>query len=399
MIIRTILFIFYLLHLDFLIRNLIFDTNSATFFGYELLFDFSKDDVVIAIFISVLFILSFYMGFKSSYFLSFHRKTNSQILNISSTRFFVGLFEVTLLIPIIYILSSIIQNGLDYGRLTSNRAVSGFFLELRIIPLILLSYIILNFSLTEVIKKRIFRRSIILLGIYFCLLILYQVRSLIFELAIIFLFRFIKINNDRFSLRYLWIIPFCIVIPNIIVLHRLGYPPFNLIDLLSFEYSIILNKFLITAVNSRELFHNQISNLDQLLLLIPSPLRALFDLDATQNAFFNDFSSFSGVSGGGFSLLAQLFTSYGYLSMGIMFVLGIFLGHFRLKMLKTNFSLIYSITPLLYGAFILSLRNDFMVFVKYSIQLLILASIFQLINNSFRKFKSHENFTYRSIDS
>jgi hypothetical protein len=382
---RFIFFLFYILHLDFLLKNLLFGKTSSQFFGTEIKFDFNKSDVQEALVISAGFILAIIFGisiFKV-------RKVNCVPAffnaNTASLRFYVGLFELSILIPIGFIAYSLIVNGLDYGKLTYSRSLNTFVLELRIIPLILLSYFILNFPISWF-RGRLFRRVSMLFLLYLTLIIFYQVRSLIFEVGIIFFFLLIKKNKDKFKFYHLTYIPFLLVIPNLVILHRLNYPAFDFIDLFSIEYSIVLNKFLISAINSRDYFFHDVSNLNQLLLLIPSPIRAFLEIDATQNNLFSQFSDYSGVSGGGFSLLSQVYLSFGLFGFFIFFLIGVLLGYFRKKFLESKSVILYSCTPLLFGSFFLAFRNDLMVFVKYSIQLIIISYFFQLIDRSFQRY-------------
>ena len=90
--------------------------------------------------------------------------------------------------------------------------------------------------------------------------------------------------------------------------------------------------------------------------------------------YFSTLTDLSGVNGGGFSLLAQFYTDFGWWTLLVMFILGAFIGRKIGNAGHVGFvSIRNSVGPLIFAAFLLSLRNDFAVFLKYTIQVLIIS--------------------------
>ena len=164
---------------------------------------------------------------------------------------------------------------------------------------------------------------------------------------------------------------------------------------------MILVNFLGAAIYS-ELKHEYIfSFIPQLMLIIPSPLRNLLGYGVSDTSFQDELSVVAQITGGGFSLVAQFYTDFGWGSSILFFIFGLVFGRLNKLILRQSYISIYTaVTPLLFAAFILSLRNDFGVFLKYSLQLFVVALILALIGKlGIKKGRPNIGTPNKSIDS
>jgi hypothetical protein len=113
-----------------------------------------------------------------------------------------------------------------------------------------------------------------------------------------------------------------------------------------------------------------------LKLIIPSFLRNTLGIE-THKEILAYTALDAGSSGGGFSLLAELYMNFGYCSCIFFVFAGMMLSYFNNRIFyKKEVSLLYSIGPLVYAYFILAFRNDLAVFIKQVVQLFIIVFFF-----------------------
>ena len=379
----------YIVHFHFLLKNIFWDVDEATYFMFTKKYEFSKSVAIT----SFIFLISCTFAFLLGYYFSF-KKEKSVIKIENSLKFELFFLNIMLNLLLVYMLVAFTVTNFNYGLMSQFREKYNFFFELRMLPLIVFSYILHNVELKNILRDKKFKSLRISLFFYIIALTLFQVRSPIFEIFFIIMFSHLMWNGDKFKFKYLFILLIATILPNIIILGRIGFPDdFNmLIDgIFSIEYSIMLNQFLGTAITSSESLRDGLSFLPQIALLIPSPIRDIFNISATNNDFFLNVSDYAGLHGGGFSLFAQNYLDFGWYSIIVFFILGLFIGKLNKGASRVgNVSFVYSVAPLIFALFILSIRNDLGVFIKYSIQALIIAFCFQLFFNSFKK-QNHQN--------
>ncbi len=193
-------------------------------------------------------------------------------------------------------------------------------------------------------------------------------------------------HGDKIKISYICFVSLLLVTPNIIILGRLGIPESSeeLIDgLFSIEYTVMLNKFLGAAIETGFEPTNGLSFLPQLALFIPSPIRTLLGIPTPSTEYLDELSSLAEVTGGGFSLLAQFYTDFGWFSPLIFVFLGLLIGTMNYKASKiSSVSIFYACAPALFAMFLLTFRNDFGVFLKYCFQLFLVAGLLNLLINS-----------------
>ena len=143
---------------------------------------------------------------------------------------------------------------------------------------------------------------------------------------------------------------------------------------------MILDKFLGAAIDTGYQAKEALSFLPQLGLIIPSPIRNLLEIQATNTDYIEDLSEAAEVYGGGFSLVAQMYTDFGWFSPLVFGLLGLLIGRVNYQASKVGrVKLLYATAPLLYSIFILTFRNDFGVFLKYTIQLFMMAVVLNFL--------------------
>jgi hypothetical protein len=156
----------------------------------------------------------------------------------------------------------------------------------------------------------------------------------------------------------------------------------NFGELFKFEYLILINNILAASIEYAGMSHEaNLEFFNQLWLVIPSPIRGLLNINATNNQFYEGIAASGGVTSGGFSLIGQLYVYFGYLfivPMGLLFIhlRFCYLNFFYLKP-KTNFHQIAF--PLVLSILVLGLRNDFGVVLKQIVQLFLVCSLLNLL--------------------
>jgi oligosaccharide repeat unit polymerase len=347
-------------------------------------YDFSKNIALTSFIFILCCLFSFLLGYSI-----FFKKLKTISINRNINRYEIIFLCLMFNSLVIYILIAGFVTGFNYGLMTQFREKYNFFFELRMLPLIIFSHILHNVSIQKIIRESKFKSLRFSLIFYIIALVLFQVRSPIFEIVFVIVFSHLMWTGDRFKLKYLVILFIATIVPNIIILGRIGIPEnFDVLieGLFSIEYSIMLNQLLGTAITSSENLHQGLSFLPQLSLIIPSPIRYLFNINATNNDFFLNVSDYAGIHGGGFSLFAQTYLDFGWYSIIVFFFLGLFIGKLNKGASRVGgVSFVYSVAPLIFALFILTIRNDLGVFIKYSFQALIIAFCLELFFNLFKK--------------
>jgi len=385
MLLFFVLFIFFILHIQFLLQNIFLGLDEQTFFGFTIKYGYDHGIAIQSLLFSLACALCFSVGY-----ILFYRKQRRRVtedikcdVNFQFRRGELLLANIMGTSMIVYMIVVIAMGDFDYSGMVAIRESNGFIFELRMIYLLLLSHILLNIRLKQLIELRELKATRLIVIIYFICTLFFQARSAVFEVVAIFMFTQLMWKRDKIKLRYIFIVAVMLLVPNIIVMGRLGIPdsPMALINgLFSFEYSIEINNFLSAAIVAGSDILHGISFMPSLELLIPSPLRDYFGLEVVKSGYYSILSADADVSGGGFSLLAEMFSNFGWMSLLVFWLLGVFFGYFNSRAAKVgNVVITSAVAPLLYGSFILAFRNDFGVFLKYSIQLIVISWILRLL--------------------
>ncbi len=374
MLLFFVIFIFCILHVQFLLRNIFFGLDELTYFNFTIKYGFTREVAIQSLLFSIACAVSFAIGYKI-----FNRKRKSipadtmRYINFKFPNGELLLVKVMGIMMITYMLAVIGLANFDYTSMTQLRESNGFIFELRMIFLLLVSHILLNLPLRQVFLERKLKTVRWIVIIYFLCTILFQARSAVFELIAIIAFCHLMWEGDKVKIKYVVIVFCMMLVPNLIMLGRLGIPE-NTQDLIaglfSFEYSVLINKYLSEAISAGSNLRGEVTFLSSLMLLIPSPLRDLFGLVVVKSAYYVDLSTAIEAFGGGFSMLAEMYSNFGWLAVVVFGLLGSLIGHLNSRAARVGFvSISYALAPLCYIAFILSFRNDFGVFIKYILQL------------------------------
>ena len=383
MILFFIIFCIYLLHIQFLIQNIFFGLDEVSFFGYSIKYQFDVSIAQESLLYSALCLVAFVVGYKIFY--RVRSKSAAPLalsVDLSGCKNEIRWLNFFGIVVTSYMVIVIVMTGGVYSSMTLIRASSGFILELRMFYLLLLTHVMLNVPLNQFLSDRAFRITRLTLLAYVVAVVLFQARSNLFEVATVLLIPWLIWNGDKIKFKYLGFLFFAMFIPNIIVLGRIGLEGdfWTIADqVFSFEYTMLLSKFLGAAIaNPAEM--DGLSFVSQLVLLVPSPLRDLFDFAPISYEFFNLLSEEAGVSGGGFSLFAQLYSDFRWFGPIVLLLFGCLIGRaIGQGRFPGRVSILSSVGPLLYGGFLMAIRNDFGVLIKYSIQLFIVAFVLHYI--------------------
>lgn len=385
MLLLFIIFVFYICHIHFLLKFLFLGVSEATFFYQTTVYQYNEDVALTSLYIVLSSLVFFIIGYKTYY----RKKRVSVIYNSITLDFKIFKSEIFVMnffaiLVSTYMLSIYILGDGIYGKMVPIKADTRYLLELRIFYLILLSHLFFNISFKNFFfsRKLIFTRIIFLS--YIIVIILFQARSLLFEILCVCLIPILLRNGDKIRLKYCIILVVCsIFIPNILILYRTN---FNLYDtslfniLTSIEYSIILNKYLGSAITFGNL-NQDIYSFFRLYVIIPGPLRNYFELNFNHQDMLQIVEN-SGVKGGSFSIIAQIYVAIGWWILLYFFIIGLLLGNYFKKGRNIGYIPIHhAISPLIFSAFILSIRNDIGPFLK-SILYIILFSL--LLSGLFR---------------
>ena len=383
MLLFFVLFIFFVFHIQFLLKNIFWGVEDAKFFMFVMHYPFSHQVAIQSLWFVLACAGGFWIGYKLAY--RFERKSDllDPTFDWRKWRYELRIFNIMGILMISYIGIVGAISGFSYGPMTMIKESYGFVFELRMVYLLLLAHLLFNITWREFLKKPELKWSRIILVFYFIGLLLFQARSAIFELAVCVLIPLLMWAGDKVRVKYILIILAMLIIPNIIVLGRIGIPddPYELIDgLFSLEYTMILDKFLGAAIDTGFRAKEALSFLPQIGLILPSPIRNMLGIQATNTDFILELSESAEVFGGGFSLVAQMYSDFGWFAPIVFCLLGLFIGRMNYQATKVGqVKLIYATAPLLYSMFILTFRNDFGVFIKYTIQLYVVAAILNFL--------------------
>ena len=382
MLLFFILFIFFILHVQFLLRNILFGTDQATFFYFNISYLFDQATSQKAL----LFTLACAASFAVGYLLLYRRRKLSTVnmsaeVNLKSCRGELYTLNFAGLVQVVYGVIQLLNSGFSYNVMAEAKMDFGIVFELRIFFLILLAHLLLNVPWIQVIKRRELRLTRWVVIAYFIITLLGQARSGLFEIAAIILVTQLMWIGDKVKFKYVLFVVGALLVPNLIVLGRLGAIDDLglLIDgLFSFEYSILFNNMLSAAIDSGGITNGSLSFVPSLLLIVPSFVRAMFGLEVVKSSYYVDLSAAADVRGGGFSLLAEMFSNFGWFAPLVFGAIGILLGRAFSRAARVGGVDFFGATaPLLYVAFVLAFRNDFGVFLKYVVQLYLIALFFR----------------------
>jgi len=362
------------------LRNILFGVDEANFFMFLMKYPFSREIATQSLWFVLACAAGFLLGYKLAYRSgSKGAEDDALLFNPQKWRHELHALNLMGVVAISYMAVVGGVTGFSYGPMTQLRESYGFIFELRMVYLLLLSHLLLNIHWRSFLGRLELRMTRVILVLYLIGLLLFQARSAIFEVGVCIIIPLLMWAGDRVRVVYVAALCGLLILPNIIVLGRMGIPDNTnelLEGLFSIEYTIILNKFLGAAIEYGFEADTGLSFFPQFALIIPSPLRDLFGIQAINTDYILELSDLADVHGGGFSLVAQMYTDFGLSAPLVFFLLGILIGGMNFKAANVGrVKLIYATAPLLYSIFVLSLRNDFGVFLKYTIQLFIVAVV------------------------
>ena len=379
MLLFFVLFIFFVFHIQFLLKNIFLGVEDANFFMFVMHYPFDRQIAIQSLWFVLACAGGFWVGYKLVYRSDHRSGLSDKNFDFRKWRNELRVLNFMGIVMIFYIGILGGVTGFSYGPMTMLRESYGFIFELRMVFLLLLSHLLLNISWREFLKKPELKMSRTILAAYFFGLLIFQARSAIFELGVCILIPLLMWAGDKVRVKYVLTLLVLLIVPNIIVLGRMGVPedPYELLDeLFSIEYTMILDKFLGAAIETGFRAKEALSFLPQIGLILPSPLRNLLGVQATNTDFIMELSESAEVYGGGFSFVAQMYSDFGWFAPMVFCLLGLLIGRMNYQASKVGrVKLIYATAPLLYSIFILTFRNDFGVFLKYTIQLFVVAAI------------------------
>jgi hypothetical protein len=384
MLLIIILVIFTLLHIQFFVRNILFGLEEANFFTFTIRYLFDKDLALVSLYFAFAcgsaFALCYLMGHRLG-------KIGARRWSLPplSRDYELPMWPLVAsgLVQVVATSFIIFQSGFVYQLIAEQVEQAGFVLELRVVFLLLLSHLLLNVRIGEVMRSPRFKAARTIIYAYIVVLLLMQARSRIFEVAAVIAYTQLMWQGDKPRLKYFVFLGFALIAPNIIVLGRLGWPQdfSSLVDgVFSFEYAILFNNLLSAAIYTGYSVDQPYTFSSSMGLLLPSPIRSLFDVNVVKSDYYLDLSEAANIRNGGFALLAELFTNFGWSSIWVFGGLGGLIGFLNARALRVGLaSLMTCVAPLFYIAFILAFRNDLGVFLKYVIQLIFIAWMMSLM--------------------
>lgn len=376
MLLFLILAMFFILHAQFLLRNIFFGTYDSTFFQFTQPYLFDRHIATMSLLFVLLCAGAFQFGYKYAYKAYIQPQSVGQTLddNIRAIVRICLFFGVTQALAN-FGLAAI--SGFSYQRIAETLEASAFVFELRIVFLLCFAYITLNVPfriLWSDHKYRLLRAVVIF---YTLSLLVVQSRSRVFELAAVPIFAHLMWNGDRVRWRYVGVLVLALIAPNLIVLGRLGIPssPGALISgLFSIEYSVLLDNFLGGAIEGRYVVQEHLTFLKSLWLVIPSPIRSLLGIEVIKSDAYIALSRIADVRNGGYSMLAEMYQNFGWYAVAVFGLMGFFLGALNRRASSVgNVPIVAATAPLIYAAFIIAFRNDFGVFLKFIVQVFLVA--------------------------
>lgn len=377
MLIFFMLFVVFMLHINFLLQNIFLGQEGAQFFDQAMTYNFDAATSILALQFVALCMFGFYLGYKIIY-----RGNNFTYYNnsIHITRMMTSVTVASSILIILYVLYAGYVSGFNYGLMHQFRSQNGFIFEFRVVYLVLLSFHLLNIPIRILVKEKRYKWLRVTFVLYCIALISFKARSPMFEVFVIFLYSYAMWKKDKFKFKYVLVFSALLLFPNLLVMLRMEAPEdwsAFISSLFYFEYGTLLNNIL-GAVIFYQVDNEHVSFISQIQIIVPSPLRNLFEFTKPNYDYMIRVSNLAQVSGGGFSLIAQMYSDFKFNSFFVFFLIGLLIGWLNKKASNIGrVSLFYAISPLIYSMFILSLRNDFGVFFKYSIQIMILGLILE----------------------
>jgi hypothetical protein len=384
MLLFFVMFIFFILHIQGLSRFLLFGTSETTYYYFTTTYLFDR---TVAIH-SLLYALACAGAFAAGYILLYRKKRRPTInpyiaVDLKPYRFELKLFYVMGMLQILTNLVLVIISRLDYVTIVIIKYEYSFLFQSRMIFLILLAHFLLNVPPKQLWTRRDLRSVRWTTLTYTVLTILLQFRSEVFEIAAIVAFSLLMWTGDKVKVKYILLVVCSIIVPNLIVLGRMGFPSdleLLMKGLFSFEYSTLFNNILSDAVLRGREIQGGLTFLPELILLIPSPLRALFGVYVPPSDYQSILTSETGVIGGGFSFLGEMYSNFGWFAPMVFGMLGMLIGRINARAARIGrVTLFYAVAPLLYVDFIVAFRNDFGIFIKTTIQLFIVAILIDIL--------------------
>ncbi|MGO9636486.1 MAG: hypothetical protein ACLPSO_00910, partial [Terracidiphilus sp.] len=145
-------------------------------------------------------------------------------VDLKSYRFELILFYVTGILQILTDLAVVIISKLDYVTIVEIKFKYSFFFQSRMIFLMLLAHLLLNIPPKQIWVRKELRSVRWITLIYAVLTILLQFRSEAFEIAATVAFSLLMWTGDKVKVKYIVLVVCSIIVPNLIVLGRLGFP-------------------------------------------------------------------------------------------------------------------------------------------------------------------------------
>jgi hypothetical protein len=380
MLLLFVMFVFFILHIQGLARFVLFGTSETTYYMFTTRYLYDRHVAIQSLILALACAGAFAFGYK----LFYRRPKKPEVspiteVNLRPYRVELMLFVITGVLQILTNLVLAFVSGLDYLTIVITKANYPFLFQSRMVFLVLLAHLLLNIPLRQIWTRRELRSVRWITMAYIIMTILLQFRSEVFEIGSIIAFSYLMWTGDRVKVKYVLLMVLSLLVPNLIVLGRLGFPtdPEVLMNgLFSFEYSTLFNNILSDAVSRGKEITGGLTFLPELVLIIPSPLRTMFGVEVKTSDYFGIISSEAGVFGGGFSFLGEMYSNFGWFAPLVFGMLGALIGKMNVGAARVGkVPVVYAAAPLLYEFFILAFRNDFGVFLKYAIQLFIVASL------------------------
>lgn len=384
MLLIFIVAIIFLLHIQFFLRNIFLGTYEVNFFNFTIRYLFDEDMAKMSLYFACFCAVGFAVAYLVARRIGLPR---SHYTFDQRSRFAYGLPTWPVvsfgLLQVIAALSLSLQSGFVYQTMAEQLEKAGFIFELRIVFLLLISNLLLNVPLRVVMNSREFKAVRYVTYLYIFAMLVMQVRSRVFEVVAVIAFAHLIWQKDRVRVKYFFMLGAALIAPNIIVLGRLGWPEsFSLLidGVFSFEYTVLFNNLLSAAIEAGPSTEGSYTFSKSLGLLLPSPVRSVLDIEVNKSNYYLDLSEVANIRNGGFSLLAELYTNFGWHAIWVFSAVGAVIGYLNSRAMRAGkVGIINSTAPLFYIAFILAFRNDLGVFIKYSIQLFLIATVLHMV--------------------
>ena len=386
----TFLFIFFIFHILFFFNYFVFGIEYGEFYGFKLSYLYDSDIAAQTFAFASISFLSIFLGISSNKFFKFKAKANKLWRDAYNTTFLktivIFFTGITLFVAL-----SLFLNLSSYSLIAGLRAQSTFlsaFFDLRYFTLIYISYNLLNYKISDLLKARPRTYTLTLAIIYVFSCLILQTRSIIFEIFFTAIYTYLLWNKNKIKLQYILILILFSIIPNLLLLFRVDLYNLSFKDIVSsifqYEYSFTLANLLSTNISSDKLllFSDGLTFLSKLSILIPSFFRNILGIQVVQSFYYEYVSELSEVFGGGFSFLGELYANFGEFTYLILFILGVLIT----RMISINSanlgssSLVSATYPVIISNLILTLRNDIFPFIKICIYLIFIAYFMQLVS-------------------